>query len=181
MTRRLPLAALLVILPLAARSAPAAQAVLHDAGGKEVAKATFSQAKGGVRVRVVASALPPGKHGIHIHAAGKCEPPDFKTAGGHLNPTGKQHGLMNPAGHHAGDLPNLVVGKNGKAKATFVARGATLGEGDGSLLGPDGTALVIHEGDPRPGRRREDRPGRQLRRPHRLRRDREALRGPRPR
>jgi superoxide dismutase, Cu-Zn family len=144
MPRRLPLAAVLLALPLAAAAAPAARAVLHDAAGKEVARATFSAARGGVRVRVVVSALPPGKHGIHIHAAGKCEPPDFKTAAGHLNPGGKQHGLHNPAGAHAGDLPNLVVAKSGKARASFVARGATLGEGEGSLLGPDGSALVVH-------------------------------------
>jgi len=144
MTRFPPLAAVLLALPLTALAAPAAQAVLKSASGEEVGQATFSPVKGGVRVRVSARGLSPGKHGIHIHAAGKCEPPDFKSAGGHLNPAGKEHGLRNPAGHHAGDLPNLVVDKAGKARATFLARGATLGEGDGSLFGPEGTSLVIH-------------------------------------
>jgi superoxide dismutase, Cu-Zn family len=88
--------------------------------------------------------LPPGKHGIHIHSAAKCDPPAFTTSGGHLNPAGKKHGLHSPEGAHAGDLPNLEVGKNGKGKGTFTAKGVTLGEGEGSLFGPDGTALVIH-------------------------------------
>ena len=151
MSRLEPLAAFLLALPLAAAAAPSAQALLRNSAGEEVGQAAFSPARGGVRVRVAVHGLSPGRHGIHIHAAGKCEPPDFKSAGGHLNPAGKQHGLENPAGHHAGDLPNLVVGKDGKAKASFLARGATLGEGDGSLLGPEGTALVVHA-DPDDGK-----------------------------
>ncbi|WP_242360491.1 superoxide dismutase family protein [Anaeromyxobacter sp. SG17] len=125
-------------------AAPAAKAVLKDADGKEVGTATLTPTRGGVKVAVAVAGLPPGKHGIHLHGAAKCEPPDFKSAGGHFNPFGKKHGVHNPEGVHAGDLPNLTVGKNGKAKATFTAKGATLGAGEGSLLGPDGTALVIH-------------------------------------
>ena len=139
------LAFLLVLaIPLSAAAAPAAKATLANADGKDVGTATFTPARGGVKVHVVASGLTPGKHGIHLHAVGKCEPPDFKSAGGHFNPAGKQHGLHNPRGAHAGDLPNLAVGKAGKAKATFTARGATLGDGTGSLLPAEGTSLVIH-------------------------------------
>jgi superoxide dismutase, Cu-Zn family len=138
-------AALLVGLPLAALAkGPSGKAVLKNADGKDVGTATLTPAKGGVRVHVQVAGVPPGKHGIHIHAAAKCEPPAFSTAGGHFNPAGKKHGLHNPEGAHAGDLPNLTVGKNGKGKGTFTAKGVTLGEGDGSLFGPDGTALVIH-------------------------------------
>ena len=152
MTSTYLLVALLAALPLAAgASGPAARAVLQDAEGRPVATATFKPARGGVRVEVVATALPPGKHGIHIHAAGQCEPPDFKSAGGHLNPAGKKHGLHSPEGAHVGDLPNLSVGKSGKARATFVAHGAALGAGDGSLFGPAGSALVIHA-DPDDGK-----------------------------
>ncbi len=145
MTLRTLSASMLLSLPLAASAAGlSARAVLKNADGVEVATATFASTRGGVRVHVVATGLPPGKHGIHIHAVGKCEPPEFASAGGHLNPAGKKHGLRNPEGAHAGDLPNLVVGKAGKAKATFTARGATLGEGTGSLLSAEGTSLVVH-------------------------------------
>lgn len=145
------LASLLLALPLAAAAAPAARAVVRDVEGKEVATATFTPGKGGVTVHVAARGLPPGKHGIHLHAAGKCEPPDFKTAGGHFNPTGRKHGLHSPEGAHAGDLPNLAVGRSGKASATFLARGASLGDGQGTLFPPEGTALVIHA-DPDDGK-----------------------------
>jgi Cu-Zn family superoxide dismutase len=139
------LAVLLTAVPLAATAAgPSARAALKDAQGKDVGTATFTPARNGVKVDVQVADLPPGKHGIHIHAVGQCEPPEFKSAGGHFNPLGKKHGLHNPEGAHAGDMPNLSVAKNGSAKATFTAKGATLGEGAGSLLGADGTALVIH-------------------------------------
>lgn len=132
-------------LPVAVAAAdPSGRAVLKDPGGKEVGAATFTRGEGGVKVDVKVAGLTPGKHGIHIHAVGKCEGPEFKSAGGHFNPFGKKHGLRNPEGLHAGDLPNLEVGKDGKARATFIAKGATLGEGEGSLFGPEGTALVIH-------------------------------------
>lgn len=138
-------AVLAVAVPLAVFAAdPGGKATIRDAGGKELGTATLAPARGGVKIHVVATGLTPGKHGIHVHAVGKCEGPDFKTAGGHFNPHGKLHGLRNPEGAHVGDLANLVVGKSGKAKATFVAKGATLGEGAGSLFGPEGTSLVIH-------------------------------------
>jgi Cu-Zn family superoxide dismutase len=147
-TVRALLASLSVALPLAAAAAgPSARAVLKNADGAEIGTATFRPAKGGVRVQVVVSGgIPAGKHAIHIHAAGKCDAPDFAGAGGHFNPAGKKHGLHNPEGAHAGDLPNLVVSKVGKARAIFTARGATLGEGPGSLFSAEGTALVIHAG-----------------------------------
>ncbi len=145
MKTRALLLALALAMPLAATAAgPAAKAVLKDPQGKEVGTATFQPQKGGVEVEVQVSGLTPGKHGFHIHAVGKCDPPDFKSAGGHFNPGGKKHGHMNPEGAHAGDLPNLTVGENGKGKTAYTAKGVTLGEGADSLFGPEGTTLVIH-------------------------------------
>src|SRR6266496_3253620 len=135
----------LLAIPLVVAAAdPSGKAVLRNADGKEVGTATLIPTSGGVRVQVQVANLAPGKHGIHIHSVAKCEPPEFKSAGAHFNPSGKKHGVHHEEGGHAGDLPNLVVGKNGTASATATLKGATLGEGDGSLFGPDGTALVIH-------------------------------------
>lgn len=134
----------LAAAPMFAAAAPAARAALKNAQGKQIGTATFKPVDAGVQVQVQVAGLAPGKHGIHVHAVGKCEPPDFKSAGPHFNPTGRKHGVLNPEGAHVGDLANLEVGQDGKAKGAFTARGASLGPGEGSLFGPDGTALVIH-------------------------------------
>jgi Cu-Zn family superoxide dismutase len=131
-------------IPLVAAAAPSARATLRDAQGKEVGTATLTPGDGGVKIAVRVSGVSPGLHGFHVHAVGKCEGPEFKSAGGHFNPAAREHGLENPRGAHAGDMPNLSVGPDGNGKGEFLARGATLGEGAGSLFPEGGTALVLH-------------------------------------
>ncbi len=150
MNRLVLMAALLILIGGSAygdqeREVLAGNATIKDANGQPVGSAMLSQGPQGVTIAVDVSRLPPGRHGIHIHAAGKCDPPDFKSAGGHFNPSGKKHGLKNTEGAHAGDLPNLEVGPGGKGKLEGTIAGATLGKGDtASLFGPGGAAVVIH-------------------------------------
>jgi Cu-Zn family superoxide dismutase len=125
---------------------PGAAADLKSASGESVGTATFGQEAGGTRLTVEVKGLQPGPHGIHVHAVGKCDAPDFMTASGHFNPGMKQHGLSNPQGAHAGDMPNLNVGQDGTGTLDYLLKDVTLGSGAGSLFGPDGTALVIHAG-----------------------------------
>ncbi|OYW86138.1 MAG: hypothetical protein B7Z20_07875 [Sphingobium sp. 32-64-5] len=130
-----------------AAAAPAsALTVLKDASGKEVGTAQFVQQDGGVSVDVAAAGLTPGLHGTHVHMTGKCDGPDFKTAGGHWNPTEHQHGLENPQGSHKGDLPNMDVAADGTGAVRFVIPGAVLTGGANALLDSDGAALVVHAG-----------------------------------
>ncbi len=124
---------------------PAGSATIINTKGETVGSAMLTQGPNGVTIAVEVSRLSPGKHGFHIHAIGKCDTPDFQTAGGHFNPFGKKHGLKNPEGPHAGDLPNLEVGPDGKGKIEATVGGLTLGkEGLATLFGPNGTAVVIH-------------------------------------
>jgi Cu-Zn family superoxide dismutase len=95
-------------------------------------------------VDVKVDGLSSGLHGIHIHAVGSCTGPAFASAGGHYNPLGHQHGLENPNGPHAGDLPNLVVDSNGHGRLHAKTDRVTLSPGIATLFDGDGSALIIH-------------------------------------
>ena len=122
-----------------------ASAVLKDASGKEVGAATFTVTPSGLLISLDLTAVPPGEHGFHVHTTGKCEPPDFKSAGPHFNPDQTKHGFMTPEGPHAGDLPNLHVPADGKLQVEVLEPNVTL-SGEAPLLDADGSALVIHAG-----------------------------------
>ncbi|WP_079526884.1 superoxide dismutase family protein [Halobacillus hunanensis] len=120
------------------------ESALYNQEGDRVGTVTLTEQPDGVEVKVQAEGLEPGPHGIHIHEFPKCEGPDFKSAGNHFNPTKKKHGLLNQKGAHAGDLPNLDAESSGSAKAKLMLSGATLKDGQTSLLRSEGTSLVIH-------------------------------------
>jgi superoxide dismutase, Cu-Zn family len=126
-------------------AAPGAVAELRDPTGRLLATATLSEAPDQVLVSLTfpdRTALT-GAHGIQIHEVGRCDPPDFLSAGGIFNPFGKQHGLRNPDGPMAGDIPSLVIGPNGLAGYNTSAPLAKLSPGPASLLRQGGTSLVI--------------------------------------
>lgn len=119
-----------------------ATAMLHNANGVDVGRATATEVAGGIRFTLDAKALTAGTHGSHIHMVGRCDAPDFTTAGGHWNPTGMKHGSMNPQGPHEGDLPNLIIGTDGRGTIGITIPGATMA----GLLDADGAAFVVHAG-----------------------------------
>src|SRR5205807_2685722 len=98
----------------------------------------------GVLIHVNMTNAPAGVHAFHIHETGKCEPP-FTSAGGHFNPTKKQHGLENAMGMHAGDMPNIDVPSNGALAFDVLDHDVTLRLGSNSLLDTDASAIVIHD------------------------------------
>ena len=128
-----------------AHAQPKATADIRDASGKSLGEAVLVQQDGAVQIDMTLTGLPKGVRAFHIHETGTCEPP-FESAGGHFNPTGKEHGKDNPRGAHAGDLPNLDVPQSGRAKVEIMAKGISLDGGTAALLDGDGAALVVHAG-----------------------------------
>ncbi len=154
---RLTWVALIALLPACASlkqssSAPVlARATLQNGAGKTFGTAEFRESSEGVLIQlhlsqvgeITSRTLLP----IHIHDQGKCQGPDFKSAGPHFNPEGKQHGLDNPMGHHLGDLPMVKLSAGAETEAEILIRGATLtGTGKNSLFKAGGTAVVLHDG-----------------------------------
>jgi Cu-Zn family superoxide dismutase len=123
-----------------------ATADVKNAAGRSVGTAALTEGSGGVRIVLEVKGLPPGAKGVHIHEVGKCEGPQFTTAGSHFNPAKKQHGTMNPQGPHAGDLPNITIGPDGNGRLETTTNRATLGSGTTSVFDADGSAIVIHAG-----------------------------------
>lgn len=119
-----------------------ARAELRNAAGSSLGIVTLDNTTRGVLLTATLSGLPPGTHGFHIHEVGQCSP-TFDAAGDHFNPTNRQHGLRDPAGPHAGDLPNLSVPESGVVRIETLASDVSLG-GSANLLDSDGSALVVH-------------------------------------
>lgn len=134
---------------VAASGASHAEARIINGAGETIGWARFTEdaagdAAGRLHVNVQVAGLTPGLHGIHIHAIGTCDGPTFTTAGTHHNPGGALHGLDDPAGAHAGDLPNLVVNVAGRGHLNAVSDRATLSVGTLSVFDANGSAIVIH-------------------------------------
>jgi len=120
-------------------------ATLVDPQGKEVGTVTFAEVAGGTQVSVQVTGLPPGFHGFHVHAIGRCEPDsanpadpsmrgDFLSAGGHIGTGKSDHG------HHQGDLPLLYVTEAGTGSLTAVTDALSLAD----LTDDDGSAVMVH-------------------------------------
>lgn len=125
---------------------PAAVAAMKDRDGKSVGAVRFFDTPHGVLLRAELENLPAGEFGFHIHAVGKCAP-DFDAAGGHFNPTGSEHGLLNDKGYHRGDMPNITVPESGALVQEVFLPNLTVRDGKGHVLvDADGAAVMIHEG-----------------------------------
>ena len=130
-----------------ARKVATANAEIANVAGDVVGKAVFEQTPTGVLIFVEARDLPPGPHGIHLHAVGSCTP-DFDAAGGHINPDKAAHGLRHPDGPDNGDLPNLYVAADGTVQAEFFTTRVSIRDRarrhPPALLDENGSAIVIH-------------------------------------
>ena len=119
-----------------------ARASMMNAKGQPVGEVSLRRTPQGTLLHARLSNLPPGAHAFHVHAIGKCTPP-FKSSGGHFNPDGKKHGIDNPDGMHAGDMPNIHVPASGNLEIEILNALLELGP---ALFDGDGAAIVIHAG-----------------------------------
>lgn len=114
-----------------------------DGEGATIGEVALADGSGGVLVKVRVEGLAPGLHGLHFHETGRCEPPDFASAGGHYAPGGNDHGFLVETGPHAGDLPNLwVADGEGETRGHAFADGLSIAE----LREGDGSAVMFHGG-----------------------------------
>ena len=120
-----------------------AAATLRQGNGLPAGTAILAAAGDKVSLTVAVAGLGAGERGMHLHAVGRCDAPEFTSAGGHLNPRSRQHGAHNPAGSHLGDLPNVIVGASGTGTATATLSGSRA-ELEAVLFDADGTAIVVH-------------------------------------
>lgn len=125
---------------------PVMTAALIRADGSSAGNVRIFQQTTALLLRIDATGLPPGQHGVHVHTTGRCDAPGFESAGGHWNPTSAQHGHQNPAGPHVGDLGNVGVGADGRLLAGLLVPSTNLHPGGTmhALHDGDGAALVIH-------------------------------------
>ncbi|MEO5568000.1 MAG: superoxide dismutase family protein [Gemmatimonadaceae bacterium] len=124
-------------------AAPAGTTVaMRDAAGRDLGTITLSDVSGGIMVMGTLRGIAPGDHGIHLHMTGSCEP-TFDAAGGHWNPTSKDHGTGNAKGPHLGDLVNITVAADSSVSIHLTSPGGTL-KGENMLLDADGAAVVVH-------------------------------------
>ena len=119
---------------------------IHTSTGEDAGTASFKEAKDGKQLTITVRLknIPFGEHAVHIHQNPVCDAPDFKGAGGHFNPDGKQHGMDNPMGHHNGDLPkNLSIGENHMGEITFKVDYLSLTPGAANSV--FGRSIMVHE------------------------------------
>jgi Cu-Zn family superoxide dismutase len=134
------------LLPVSGTITNALTVDMLDSTGKSIGKAELTETSKGLSIRLKVKGLTPGEKAIHVHDTGLCEPPDFNTAGNHVNPTGKEHGFKNKKGYHAGDLPNIIVPENGEVDLEIMTPLLTLEKGKkNSLLDGNGSAIIIHK------------------------------------
>lgn len=128
-----------------AGEATTAKAEFLNMAGEKNGTATLTGTKEGVLIELEVSGLPAGQWvAFHVHETGKCDAAGkHESAGGHFNPTDKEHGYKAANGPHAGDMPNLHVGSDGIVRAQVFNSQIRLGEGDADV---HGRALMIHGG-----------------------------------
>lgn len=107
--------------------------------------ATFIEKNGIVTFKAKFSGLNPGIHAIHIHEKSDCSAADGSSAGGHWNPTFKNHGKWGVGDYHKGDIGNFTADEKGNGSITLTTDEWNIGSGNPTkdILGK---GLIVHQG-----------------------------------
>ncbi|MEM7584797.1 MAG: superoxide dismutase family protein [Acidobacteriota bacterium] len=126
---------------VAPSASPTAVATLRNAAGEEIGTATFTEGEGGVALRAIVNGVPSGRHGLHLHEKGFCEP-DFDAAGGLFIPEDAPYDCPPDPERHAAYFGNIVASEGG-ALLEVVSDLVTVSPGPASLVGK---AVIVHQG-----------------------------------
>lgn len=122
-----------------------AEAMIDPTAGNEAnGMAIFTDRGGEITLQLDLSKAPAGPLAAHIHEFGDCSSPDGKSAGGHWNPDGQDHGKWGEGVHHLGDLGNIEIDENGRGMLTLTTDRWSMGTGDANDI--VGKAIIVHSG-----------------------------------
>lgn len=122
-----------------------AVAVLQPRADSELSgTVTFMESAEGVMVVAHIVGIAPGMHGLHLHEMGDCSSDDFKSTGGHFNPTDAPHGAPTDEMRHAGDFGNIEIGEDGAGHLELATTMLTVADGPNTVLG---RAVILHDGE----------------------------------
>ena len=134
-----------VLTRYADKAASMAEGTIIDNDGEKIGHIALWQGTKGVVINIDAQNLPPGRHGMHFHEVGDCsDTAQFKSAGGHVMAEKRPHGFFHTDGPHDGNLPNLIVNKDGGAHVELYSNMVTLDGYTAPLLDKDGSTLIVH-------------------------------------
>ena len=122
-------------------SAAVAHAVLQSTSGVG-GTVSFTEQAGSVTIEAHLTGVTAGDHGFHVHETGDCSSADYKSAGGHFNPSGAPHGAPSDAAHHAGDLGNIAIAADGSGTLSISSAMLSVAPGANAVVGK---AVIVHE------------------------------------
>jgi Cu-Zn family superoxide dismutase len=122
-----------------------AVAVLQPRADSELSgMVRFTETADGVSVTAEIAGISAGLHGLHLHELGDCSSDDFKSTGGHFNPTDAPHGAPTDEMRHAGDFGNIEIGEDGAGHLELTTTMLTVADGPNTVVG---RAVILHEGE----------------------------------
>ena len=141
------LTAPLILLIMGCETKTTAIAKIEQINQSEISGlAVFTKHKNGIKVKLSLKGKKNTTLAVHIHEGMECDKVDGKSARGHWNPTGENHGNWGSSSFHSGDIGNIEMDKNGVGSYVLidtVGRWSIGGYGETNILD---RSVIIHDG-----------------------------------